>query len=127
MSRQFLMYAANILLAEFILNFVQESHQADKHSSQVQALVVAAITNLLSANPTAGARHVLSLSFNGSARLRAVFCHVFSRVLDRNVNFDEYHETFLLTSRKSRLCEVSVFFYILDGFILMRNVVGQRT
>lgn len=89
---------------------MQESYHADKHSSQVQALVVAAITNLLSANPTAGARHVLSLSFNSSARLRTVFCHVFSQVLDRNVNFDEYHETFLLTSRKSRLCEVSVFF-----------------
>lgn len=61
---------------------------------------------MLHANTDAGTKHVLTLGYKDNPRLRAVFAHVFCRVLSRGTKFDNYLDGVTQTTRKSRLCEV---------------------
>jgi hypothetical protein len=61
---------------------------------------------MLHANTDSGTKHVLSLGYQDEPRLRAIFAHVFCRVLSRGTKFDHYLEGFAHNNRKSKLCEV---------------------
>lgn len=62
---------------------------------------------MLHANTDSGTKHVLSLGYKDDSRLRAIFAHVFCRVLSRGTKFDHYLEGLVPSNRKSKLCEVS--------------------
>ncbi|KAF8592239.1 hypothetical protein K439DRAFT_1626245 [Ramaria rubella] len=83
----------------------QLSMPNEKHDALIQELVVSGIANMLHANADAGTKHVLSLGYKDSPRLRAMFAHIFCRVLSRGTKFDQV-EGSALNNRNSKLCEM---------------------
>ncbi|KAG8886533.1 Ras GTPase activating protein ira2 [Tulasnella sp. 331] len=75
----------------------------DQHA--LREMIIAGLTNLLSANMEAGLKHCLPMGYNEDLRTRRIFVHTFARVLQQGTNFVALKALDDL-DRYSRLCEM---------------------
>lgn len=71
----------------------------------MRELIIAGLTNLLSANMEAGLKHYLPMGYNEDPRTRRIFVHVFTRVLQQGTSLVAVN-SLDDSDRYSRLCEV---------------------
>ncbi len=86
-------------------------HRANQRDAELRHLVIGGLTHLVSANTESGFKQCLPLAYDSDLRKRAIFAHVFARVLAQGVKFEPEDRSAKL-ARQSRLCEVR---YTLDS------------
>ncbi|KAG8981934.1 Ras GTPase activating protein ira2 [Tulasnella sp. 425] len=75
----------------------------DQHA--LRELIIAGLTNLLSANMEAGLKHYLPMGYNEDPRTRRIFVHVFAHVLQQGTSLVAVN-SLDDSDRYSRLCEM---------------------
>lgn len=79
--------------------------RAIQKEAQTRELVITGLTHLVSANPDNGLRQCLSLAFDKDKKKRAIFAHVFTRVIRKGIKFEVLNKPETQVKR-SGLCEV---------------------
>ncbi|KIL70462.1 hypothetical protein M378DRAFT_1044573 [Amanita muscaria Koide BX008] len=72
---------------------------------QMRELVVTGLTHLVSANAESGLRQCLSLAYDKDKKRRALFAHVFARVIRQGTRFERQDRS-ETQARRNRLCEL---------------------
>ncbi|PFH50162.1 hypothetical protein AMATHDRAFT_80979 [Amanita thiersii Skay4041] len=73
--------------------------------ANLRELVITGLTHLVSANAESGFRQCLSLAYDRDKKKRAIFAHVFARVIRQGTKFDPLDRT-EVQARRNRLCEL---------------------
>ena len=79
--------------------------RVSQREAEVRELVIAGLSHLVSANTESGFKQCLPLAYDQDTRKRAIFAHVFSRVLSQGTRFEQ-QDSSTNVARRSRLCEV---------------------
>ena len=79
--------------------------RATQKEAQTRELVITGLTHLVSANPDNGLRQCLSLAFDKDKKKRAIFAHVFTRVIQKGIKFETLSKP-EAQAKRSGLCEV---------------------
>ncbi|KAF7432844.1 Ras GTPase activating protein ira2 [Pleurotus ostreatus] len=84
---------------------LQQMNRANQRDAELRHLVIGGLTHLVSANTESGFKQCLPLAYDADLRKRAIFAHVFARVLAQGVKFEPEDRSAKL-ARQSRLCEL---------------------
>ena len=79
--------------------------RASQRDSEIRDLVIEGLSRLISANTETGIKHSLALAYDDDIGKRAIFTHVFARVMGQGAKF-ETQENSAMSGAKSQLCEV---------------------
>ncbi len=85
--------------------------------AELRELVITGLSHLVRANTEAGFKQCLPLAYCEDNRKRAIFAHVFARVIGQGAKF-EATEPAETIDRYKRLCDVCAFMYSLLGLML---------
>lgn len=80
---------------------------------EVRELVITGLANLVSANSEIGFKQCLPLAYDQDKRKRAIFAHVFARVIGQGTTFHAEDRS-IVQSRNVRLTEVRDTLYIMS-------------
>ncbi|RDB19915.1 Neurofibromin [Hypsizygus marmoreus] len=87
---------------------VSSMHQKmriSQREAEIRELVITGLSHLVSANTESGFKQCLSLAYDQDNRKRAIFAHVFARVIGQGTKFDPEDRSATL-ARHTRLCEL---------------------
>ncbi|KAF8635007.1 hypothetical protein AX15_000591 [Amanita polypyramis BW_CC] len=79
--------------------------RAFQKEAHIRELVITGLTHLVSANPDSGLRQCLSLAYDKDKKKRAIFAHVFTRVIKQGIKFD-FTSKIELQAKRSSLCDL---------------------
>ncbi|KAF8638594.1 hypothetical protein AX17_002135 [Amanita inopinata Kibby_2008] len=82
-----------------------KSTRTAQKEAGLRELVITGLSHLVSANAESGFRQCLSLAYDKDKKKRAIFSHVFARVIRQGTKFDPQDRTEALAKR-TRLCEL---------------------
>ncbi|KAM6496242.1 hypothetical protein JOM56_008948 [Amanita muscaria] len=83
----------------------QHNPRSIQKEVQMRELVVTGLTHLVSANAESGLRQCLSLAYDKDKKRRALFAHVFARVIRQGTRFERQDRS-ETQARRNRLCEL---------------------
>ena len=101
----------------------QGSRTVQKESS-MRELAITGLTHLVSANAESGFRQCLSLAYDKDKKKRAIFAHVFARVIRQGTRFERQDRS-ETQARRNRLCEVREHAVARNSWLKFEQV-GQR-
>ncbi|EGO02251.1 hypothetical protein SERLA73DRAFT_166724 [Serpula lacrymans var. lacrymans S7.3] len=84
---------------------LQKKIMASQREADVRDLVIAGLSNLVSANSENGFKHCIALAYESDMRKRTMFVHVFARVLGQGAKFEPQGNA-ELQARRNHLCEL---------------------
>lgn len=80
--------------------------QGSQREIEIRELVITGLANLVSANSEIGFKQCLPLAYDPDKRKKAIFAHVFARVIGQGTTFNA-EEKSAAQNRNARLIEVS--------------------
>lgn len=86
-------------------NTPSHKSQGLQREVEIRELVITGLANLVSANSEIGFKQCLPLAYDQDKRKRAIFAHVFARVIGRGTTFHA-EERSVVQNRNVRLTEV---------------------
>ncbi|KAG6854444.1 hypothetical protein C0991_006523 [Blastosporella zonata] len=92
--------------------------RVSKKEAEIRELVITGLSHLVSANTESGFKQCLPLAYDEDNRKRAIFAHVFARVIGQGTTF-EPEDRSAFSERNNRLCEAG-------RFTLSYNRVGAK-
>ncbi len=85
--------------------------RASYKEAEVRELVITGLSHLVSSDPEVGLKQCLDLAYGDDSRSRAIFAHVFARVIGQGAKFEALDQV-ETQDRYKRLAEVSLFFVV---------------
>lgn len=82
--------------------------RASFKEAEVRELVITGLSHLVSSDPEIGLKQCLILAYGDDNRCRAIFAHVFARVIGQGAKFEALDQV-ETTDRYKRLADVSHF------------------
>lgn len=77
--------------------------------AELRDLVITGLSHLVGSDPEVGLKQCLDLAYGEDFRGRAIFAHVFAKVIGQGTKFEAADEI-ETTDRYKRLCDVSAVF-----------------
>ncbi|KAG6919754.1 hypothetical protein DXG01_001588 [Tephrocybe rancida] len=87
------------------LGSIHQKMRVSQKEADVRELVIAGLAHLVSANTESGFKQCLPLAYDEDNRKRAIFAHVFARVIGQGTTF-EPEDRSAFSDRNNRLCEL---------------------
>ncbi|KAG5638079.1 hypothetical protein H0H81_001929 [Sphagnurus paluster] len=84
---------------------VSEKMRISQREAELRELVITGLSHLVSANTESGFKQCLPLAYDDDNRKRAIFAHVFARVISQGTKFDPEDRSASI-ARHNRLCEL---------------------
>ncbi|GLB34218.1 putative GTPase-activator protein for Ras-like GTPases [Lyophyllum shimeji] len=87
------------------LGSLHQKMRVSQREAELRELVITGLSHLVSANTESGFKQCLPLAYDEDNRKRAIFAHVFARVISQGTKFDPEDRSASI-ARHNRLCEL---------------------